>query len=92
VLGCSFLFPVFSNYGAVSVAICKISSIKVWHDLEKLVTGRSVSLKVVPFDRPHTTFYWSAVVTIALSCTIFELFGIEYFVTLKSELEVTQGH
>ena len=24
------------------------------------------------FDRPCTTFYWSAIVTIALSCTIFD--------------------
>jgi len=29
------------------------------------------------FDKPYTTFYWSAIVNIALSCTTFELFGIE---------------
>jgi len=29
------------------------------------------------FDKPCTTFYWSAIVTIALSCTIFELFDVE---------------
>jgi len=29
------------------------------------------------FDRPCTTFYWSAIVTIALSCTIFELCDLE---------------
>jgi len=28
--------------------------------------------------------YWSAIVTIALSCTSLELFSIEYFMTLKS--------
>jgi len=32
---------------------------------------------MVQFDRPYTTFYWSAILSIALSCTIFELFGIE---------------
>jgi len=31
------------------------------------------------FDRPFATFYWSAVVNIALSCTIFELFDIEQY-------------
>jgi len=32
---------------------------------------------MVPFDRPYTIFYWSAIVDILLSCTIFELFHIE---------------
>jgi len=27
------------------------------------------------FDRPYTTFYWSAIVSIALSCTVFEFRG-----------------
>jgi len=26
------------------------------------------------FDRPYTIYYWSAIINIALSCTIFELF------------------
>jgi len=46
---------------------------------------------MVPFNRPYITFYRSAIVRIDLSCTIFELFGVEQFVTLNSELEVTQG-
>jgi len=25
----------------------------------------------------HTTFYWSAIVSIAVCCTIFKLFGVE---------------
>jgi len=29
------------------------------------------------FDRPCMTFSWSAVVTIALSFTVFELFDVE---------------
>jgi len=36
-----------------------------------------VSLKIALLDRPCTTFYWAAIVTIALPCTIFELFGIK---------------
>jgi len=39
---------------------------------------------MVPFDTPYTTFYWSAIVTIAISCTIFELFDLEIRVHSKS--------
>jgi len=56
---------------AVSVAVCEIFSVKEWRDLENQVRGRSRSLKIAPFYRPCATFYWSAIVNIALSCTIF---------------------
>ena len=37
---------------------------------------------MAPFDRPYTTFYWSAIVNIALSCTVFESFELnEIWVT-----------
>ena len=62
---------------AISVAVCEIFSVKEWRDLENQVRGRSRSLKMVPFDRPYATFYWSAIVNIALSCSIFELFDVE---------------
>jgi len=62
---------------AVPLAMSEIYSVKEWRDLEKQVRGRSRSLKMAPFDRPHATFYWSAIVNIALSCTIFELFDVE---------------
>jgi len=29
------------------------------------------------FDRMYVTFYWLAIVNIALSCAIFELFDVE---------------
>ena len=48
-----------------------------WPDLEMWVWGRSRSLKMAPFDRPYATFYWSTIVNIALSYTIFELFDVE---------------
>jgi len=34
---------------------------------------------MAPFDRPYTTFYWSAIVNtcIALSATVFEVFDVE---------------
>jgi len=62
---------------AVSVAVCKIFSVKEWHDLENQVRSRSRSLKMAPFDRPYATFYWSAIANIALSCTMFEIFDVE---------------
>ena len=62
---------------AVSVAVCEIFSVKEWRDLENTVKGRSRSLKMAPFDRPYATFYWSAIVNIALSYTIFEFFDVE---------------
>ena len=63
---------------AVSVAVCETFNVKEWRDLENQVRGRSSrSLKMAPFDRPCATLYWSAIVNIALSCTIFELFDVE---------------
>jgi len=77
---------------AVSVAVCKIFNVKECGDLENQVRGRSRSLKMAPFDRPYATFYWSVIINIPLSCTIFEFFDVDYIVTLKSGLEVTQCH
>jgi len=58
---------------AVSVAVCELFSVKAC-DLVKWVRGHSRSLKMAPFDRLYATFYWSAIVNIALSGAIFELF------------------
>ena len=77
----------------VSLAISEIFSVKEWRDLENQVRGRSRSLKMAPFDRPYATFYSSAIVNIALSCTIFEFFlTMNNILTLKSGLEVNQCH
>ena len=62
---------------AVSLAISNIFSVKEWFDLEIRVWGCSRSLKMARFDRPCMTFYYSAIVTIALSCTICELFDVK---------------
>jgi len=62
---------------AESLTVYEIFSVKVLRDLENLVRGCSRSLKLAPFDRLHTTFYWSAIVNIALSGTVFELFDVE---------------
>jgi len=59
---------------AVFIVVCEIFNVKEWRDLENQVRGRSRSLKMAPFDRTYATFYWWAIVNIALSCTIFVFF------------------
>ena len=54
--------------------------------------GRSRSLKMAPIDRSYTTLYWSAIVSIALSCIIFELFDVQNVMALKSSLWITRRH
>jgi len=61
----------------VSRSVSDISSIKQWRDFEIGGKGRSRSLKMAPCKRSYMTYYWSAVVIIALSCTIFELFDVK---------------
>jgi len=61
----------------VSLAKSEIFSVKQWPDIEIWVWDRSRSFKMVRFDRPCTTFYGSAIVTIALSGTIFDLVDVE---------------
>ena len=44
---------------------------------------------MTPFDRQCATFYWFAIVNIALSCTVFELFDVEKY----RDLEIwVRGH
>ena len=47
---------------------------------------------MAPFHRPYTTFYWSATINIALSVAFLSYLTLNNTVTLKSGLEVTQGH
>jgi len=44
---------------------------------------------MTPFDRSYTTFYQSSVVSIALSCTIFEIFDAEEYRYLEIKV---MGH
>jgi len=57
--------------------VSEIFSVKECRDLETGGRGRSRSLNMAPFDRPNTTFYWSTIINIALSGTVFELFDVE---------------
>ena len=62
---------------SVCCTVSEILSVKEWRNLEIKGRGRSRSLKMAPFDRSYTTFYWSASVSIAVCCTIFKLFDVE---------------
>ena len=62
---------------SVCRTVSEMFSVKEWRHLYTGGRGDSKSLKMAPFDRSYTTFYWLAIVTIALSCTILELFGVE---------------
>ena len=68
--------------------------VKYSRDIEILARGRSRSLKMAPIDRSHTTYNWSAIITIALSFTRFGLFdvGVNNTVTFKDRSEATEGH
>ena len=62
---------------SVCRTVYEIFSVKEWCHLETGAMGRSRSLKMAPFDRSYTTFYWSAIVSITVCCTIFKLFDVE---------------
>ena len=67
----------FNDTMSVCRTVSEIFSVKEWRGLETGGRGRSRSLKIAPFDRSNTTFYWSAIVNIALSGTVYELFDVE---------------
>jgi len=62
---------------SVCRTVSEIFSVKEWRDLETGGRVRSRLFKMAPFDRPCTTFYCSAIVSIAVCCTIFKLFHVE---------------
>ena len=62
---------------SVCRTVSEIFSVNEWRDLETGSRGRSRSLKIAPFHRSYTIFYWSAIVSIAVCCTIFKFFDVE---------------
>jgi len=57
----------------LSCTVTEIFSVEYWHDLEIWDRRHSRSLKIAPIDRSYTTYYWSAIVTMVVSCTVFEI-------------------
>ena len=73
---------------SVRRTVYDIFSVKEWRDHETECRSRSRSLKVAPFDRSYTPFYWSAIVSIAVCCTI-----SSYLTLINRDLQkVTEGH
>jgi len=56
---------------SVCFADYDVFSVKEWRDLETGSRGRSKSLKMAPFDRSYRIFYSSAIVSIAVCCTMY---------------------
>ena len=78
---------------SVSRTVSEIFSVKEWRDLETRGRSRSRSLEMAPFGRPYTTFYWYAIVLYSfISGTVLSYLTWKNIVTLKSGLEVTEGH
>ena len=82
-IGCVFLFAQSPSIvtTAVSLTVYEIMRYSASKNSVILKSGLVVVqgyyLKTAPFDRSHTTFYRFAIVNIALSCTVFELFDVE---------------
>jgi len=72
---------------SVSHIVCEIFSVKEWRDLKTGGRGGSRSLIMAPFDRSYTTFYWLAIVSKALCCTIFIPFS-SYLRLNNRDLEI----
>jgi len=61
----------------LSCAVSEILDVEQWRALEVCVDSHSRSLKMAPLRRSHTTSYQSAIVSIALSRTVFNIFDAE---------------
>jgi len=66
---------------ALSLVVSKIFNVEKCCDLENRVRGHSRSLKVVPFGRSCMVSYYSALVTLSLKRTGFEIFDLEVYLT-----------
>ena len=61
---------------ALSSVVSEIFNVKECRDLEIWVRGHSRSLKVVPFDRLPMVSYKCSIVTLSLTCVVFEIFHL----------------
>ena len=82
-------------YLTETISVCRtvyeIFSVKEWHNLETGGRGRSRSLKMAPFNRWHTTFYWSAICKYSCMLYHFQVIWRWITVTLKMSLKIIQA-
>ena len=71
---------------ALSRVISEIFNVEKYRDLEIPVKGQSKSLYVVQFDRLSMVSYLCSIVTLSITCTVFEIFDFKNAVTLKTRL------
>ena len=70
---------------------CTVS--KIWRALETIwVRGHSKWHHLILINQQNTTFFWCAVVSIALSCTIFVLFNVEECRDFDRSLKVNRSN
>ena len=79
---CKSLLVFHWNYVCISYRFWDIQrQIMVWP--WNRGKGRWRSLNMAPFDWSYMTYYWSAVVSIARSCTILKLFDVKWYRDLQ---------
>ena len=87
---CVSPYQYFSDTMSVCRTVSEILSVKKRRDLETGCRGRSRSLKMVPFDRSCTTFYWSAIVSNSCMLYHFQVICRWIIMTSKRSLKVIQ--
>ena len=75
---------------SVSRSVSEIFRVKEWRDFEKWGRGRSRSLEMAPFDRPY--FIGPPLYISNYLVPFLRYLTLKNIVTLKSGLEITEGH
>jgi len=61
---------------ALSSVVSEIFNVEKCRDLEMLLRGHSMSLKVVLCDRLPMVSYWCSIVTLSPRCAVFAIFDL----------------
>jgi len=77
---------------SISRTFSKIFSVKEWCDLETRGRCRSRPLEMAPFDRPYTTFCWSAIVYQLYLVPFLSYLTLKKYRDLEIWVKVTEGY